>query len=318
MMPQSSKGSRPGRVLRGVILAGLLACLAGCVTVVVTGLGPQTTPPSGFSLVNSDAPHAFRHAFAPEEPVRRGQRSERYELREGDCSGSDCGNFRARAEIVEDRDTSVALLNRDIWFGWSFYNASIRSVTRDTYLGTTIAQWRLAGNQPSLFRFIQLEQGAGDVASCDPRVCTRGSDPSWDVVVQLDELRQSLNWGAAQNDGNICRLFGMEANLGRWVDIVVNTNFGTDDTGYLRVWINGELRCDYRGPLVSAERALTQVPGPSHRRGIFNSFTQRWFQSQGNAPKPTLIAYVDEYRVGLSRTDVDPRVREVQRLPAVD
>ncbi len=313
-MPQSIRALRRWR---------LVAALAAALFVAACGqLGPggggQATPPRGFALLYSPAPHAFRYAFAPEEPVRRGERSERFELREGDCGGSDCGNFRARAEIVEDRDATVARLNRDIWFGWSFYNGSIRAVTNDTYLGTTIGQWRLQGEQPSIFRLIQLEQGAGGFDGCDPAYCTPGGDPSWDVVIQLDEMRQAYRWGPAQNEGNICRLFSMEASLGRWVDIVVNTNFGTDGTGYLRVWIDGQLRCDYRGQLVSAERALTQVPGPAHRRGIFNSFTERWTATQGGAPKPTLIAYYDEYIVGLSRADVDPRVREVQRLPPVN
>jgi hypothetical protein len=311
MMPQRRSRSRLWRIAAAL-------CLAAGVAACGTSIGPADTPPRGFALLFNAAPHTFRYAFAPEEPVRRGERSERYELREGDCGGSDCGNFRARAEIVEDRDSTVARLNRDIWFGWSFYNASIRSVTRDTYLGTTIGQWRLAGEQPSIFRLIQLEQGAGNFAACDPAICTSGGDPSWDVVLQLDEMRQAFRWGERQNEGNICRLFGMERSLGRWVDIVVNTNFGTDDAGYLRIWIDGELRCDYRGPLVSPERALTQVPGPSHRRGIFNSFTQRWTATQGTAPKPTLIAHFDEYLVGLSRIDVDPRLREVQRLPPVD
>jgi hypothetical protein len=316
MMPQSTSRARLGRLYAGLLVLFFLgACAQGSL---VGLLGPETTPARGFSLLLSPAPHAFRYAYAPEEPVRRGARSERFELRDGDCGGSDCGNPRARAEIAEDRRTIVGRLDRDLWIGWSFYNASIRSVRNETYLGTTIGQWRLSGSQPALIRFIQLAQGSYDMADCDPAFCTMGGDPAWDVVVQLDEMRQSMRWGRQQNSGNICRLFSMEQSLGRWIDIVVNTNFGTNDTGYLRIWIDGDLRCDYRGPLVSSLAAAADVPGPAHRRGIFNSFTERWSATQGGAPMPTLIVLYDEYRTGQSRLDVDPALREAAALRPVD
>ncbi|MEX0628528.1 MAG: hypothetical protein WD230_07865, partial [Cucumibacter sp.] len=52
----------------------------------------------------SPAPHAF---IAVAEPVRRGRVAERYELRDGDCGGSDCTAPRARAEVVQDYDTGA-------------------------------------------------------------------------------------------------------------------------------------------------------------------------------------------------------------------
>lgn len=293
----------------------LLAACGTVVTISVPGGVSRSAPPPGFELLFSPAPHAFAKV---ETPVRRGNLSERYELRDGDCGGSDCGNYRARAEITEIRDRVTARLNRDFWVGWSFYNENIRTVTRETSLNTVFGQWRLAGEQPSLIRFIQLPAGEGNWATCNPAICNRGGAASDDVVVQLDEIRQSLNWGAAQNNGNICRLWGMEANRGRWVDVVMNTNFGTDGFGYLRIWINGELRCNYTGQIVSAERARTPVLGPSNRRGIFASYTQRWAANQGSAAKPTMVAYYDEYRTGLSRGEVDTRLREASGLPAVD
>ena len=299
----------------------ILTLLAACGQVVTltrpAGMQRAAPPPAGYGLLFSPAPHAFAYVTAP-DPVRLGTRSERYELRDADCGGSDCGNFRARAEIAEAPDDSVALLDRDIWYGWSFYNASIRSVTRETWLGTVVGQWKMDGAQPAIFRFIQLAQGEGDWTTCNPAICNRSGSATDDVVVQLDDLRQTRNWGDAENNGNICRLWGMEANLGRWVDIVVNTNFGTDGYGYLRIWVNGQLRCNYTGQLLSAERARTLVTGPTHRRGIFNSYTQRWTENQGAAPKPTLIALYDEFRTGLSRADVDTRLREVSGAAPLD
>jgi len=303
--------------IASILLIGLLAACGQVITINLPGTSGRGGIPEGYDLLFSPAPHAFAMVSAP-EPVRRGERSERFELRDGDCGGSDCGNYRYRSEISENKDSTVARLNRDIWFGWSFYNDTILSVSRDTWLGTVVGGWKLEGEQPAIFRFVQQPLGEGDWDSCDPAICNRGGNPNDDVVVQLDEMRQSANWGDAQNDGNICRLWSMQGNLGRWVDIVVNTNFGSDGYGYLRIWINGEMKCNYTGQVVSAERARTQVPGPTNRRGIFNSYTQRWSERQGTAVKPRMIVHYDEFLVGLSRLDVDTRLRETNRLPPVD
>ena len=304
--------------LASLLILTLLAACGQVITITLPfGMQRAAPLPAGYGLLFSPAPHAFAYVGAP-EPVRLGLRSERFELRDADCGGSDCGNFRARAEIAEAPDATVALLDRDIWYGWSFYNANIRSVSRETWLGTVIGQWKLDGAQPSIFRFIQQAQGEGNWATCNPAICNPAGAATDDVVVQLDDLRQTRNWGDAENNGNICRLWGLEANLGRWVDVVVNTNFGTDGYGYLRIWVNGQMRCNYTGPLLSAERARSLVTGPTHRRGIFNSYTQRWAENQGATPKPTLIALYDEFRIGLSRADVDTRLREVSRIAPLD
>ena len=315
------------RVLSGLFALMLLAALvAGCgtsITVTLPGGGGALLAarapvlPEGYARLYSPAPHAFRFSTAG-EPVRRGTKAERFELREGDCGGSDCGSARARAEIAQDRAATTARLDRDIWYGWSFFNASIGAVTRERALGTVLGQWKLEGDQPSLFRLVQVAAGEGDMAHCDPAVCTQGGAPGDDVMLELDAMAQAQAWGVARNQGRICRLFSLAAQRGRWVDIVVNTNFGTDSYGYLRVWVNGELRCNYQGQVVSGQAAGARVAGPTDRRGIFTSYTERWTKAFGAAPKPTLIAYYDEYLSGTSRADVDTRLREARGLPPVD
>ena len=326
------------KALSGLFALTLSAVLvAGCGTSITITLpggtsGPGAAPvaraalvrpavlPKGYARLYSPAPHAFRYSTAS-EPVRRGTRAERYELREGDCGGSDCGNARARAEIAQDREATPARLDRDIWYGWSFYNATMGTVTRAQSLGTVLGQWKLEGDQPSSFRLVQVAAGDGDMAACNPAVCTQGGAATDDVMLELDEMAQAQAWGAAQNGGRICRLFGLAANRGRWVDIVVNTNFGTDNFGYLRVWVNGELRCSYQGQVVSAQAAQAaqaRSPGPTVRRGLFNSYTGRWTKAFGARPKPTLIAYYDEFLAGPSRADVDTGLRAGRGLPPVD
>ena len=325
------------RLSRGLFIlmlgAALLAGCGGTITITIPGTipggaapGPAAAPrpklpalPKGYARLYSPAPQAFRYSQGA-EPVRRGAVSERFELRDRDCGGTDCGNFRARAEIAQDRTVTQARLDRDIWYGWSFYNATMGAVTRETSLGTVLGQWKLEGDQPSSFRLVQVAKGENDLARCNPAVCTQGAGGAGDdVMLELDEMAQAMRWGAAQNQGRICRLFNLEANRGRWVDLVVNTNFGTDGYGYVRVWVNGELRCNYQGQVVSAPAArAASSAGPTDRRGIFNSYTERWTKAFGARPKPTMVAFYDEFVSGPSRAHVDPRLRAARGLPPVD
>lgn len=312
--------------------AALLAGCGGTITITLPGgnsggragagtaAAQKPAPPAlpkGYARLYSPAPHAFRYSQGA-EPVRRGVVSERFELRDRDCGGTDCGNFRARAEVAQDRTVTLARLDRDIWYGWSFYNANMGAVTRETSLGTVLGQWKLEGDVPSSFRLVQVAKGDNDLKRCSPAICTQGGGPGDDVMLELDEMAQAKQWGASQNQGRICRLFSMEANRGRWVDLVVNTNFGTDGYGYVRVWVNGEMRCNYQGQVVSPRAARAASPGPTDRRGIFQSYTERWIKAFGARPKPTMVAYYDEFVSGPSRADVDPRLRAARGLPPID
>ena len=92
---------------------------------------------------------------------------------------------------------------------------------------------------------------------------------------------------------------------------MVNTNFSTTEDGYLKVWVDGKLKCDYKGQLVATTKKR-RYPGPNHRRGIYVSYTKRWDKKQPNKPKPTMVVYYDEFLVGKSRLEVDTRMREKQ------
>lgn len=275
----------------------------------------RPTIPEGYERLFSDAPHAFRYSVAG-EPVRRGAVSERFELRDGDCGGSDCGAGRARAEIRQLPDVIDAPLNTDAWFGWSFFNASLGAVTKDASVGPVIGQWKLEGDTPAVFRLAQQYQGEGNWTSCDPMFCNRFGNPADDVVVELEDMRVAGNWGAAQNYGAVCRLFSMQAVRGRWVDLVVNTNFAADGNGYLRVWVDGELKCNYFGRLVATPAGWGK--GPSQRRGIFATNTRRWAETQKGAPRPTMVVFYDEFLAGRARGEVDTKFRETSGLRPVD
>lgn len=299
------------------MLALFRRAVALCVPLLLAPLtGLADTAPRGYDRILSPHDHAFRYTVHG-EPNRRGKRAERFELRDGDCGGSDCGAPRYRSEIaLRDRHVD-ARIGQDIWYGWSFYNGTVGPTLRDTNLRLVLGQWRLSGDLPPIFRFVQMGRDEGDWAACDPAVCTRSTDRRQDIVVQLADMADAYGWGEAQNDGHICRLFSITRAHDYWMDIVVNTNFAADAAGYLRIWVNDELKCDYRGQLVArlpdSGRAV-----PSHRRGVFASYTRRWDRIQPQAPKPRFVVYYDEFRSGARREDVDPRWREDMALRPVD
>lgn len=291
--------------------------LALCIALQLTpGVAAADNPPRGYERILSPHDHAFRYTRQG-EPNRRGKRAERFELRDGDCGGSDCGAPRYRSEIgLRDRYVD-ARIGKNIWYGWSFYNGTVGPTLRDTSLRLVFGQWRLSGDLPPIFRLIQMGVDEGNWAGCDPSVCTRAADTRQDIVVQLADMAETNNWSAAQNDGHICRLFSTVDAHDYWMDIVVNTNFASDASGYLRIWVNDELKCDYRGQMVASlpDRGRAH---PTHRRGIFASYTTRWDSIQPNIPKPRLVVYYDEFRSGARREDVDPRWREDMNLRPAD
>ncbi|MEM6306243.1 MAG: heparin lyase I family protein [Pseudomonadota bacterium] len=309
------------------ILAALIAfsALSGCLsTVGDTVSRAGDTPdlrfeaPPGMQRLMSPAPHNFRRGLVGAgDPVRRGRVSERYELREGDCGGSDCAQPRARAELQMRAEANPARIGEDIWYGWSFYNATVPAFRKENALRLVFGQWTMGGTNKPIFRFIQLGKGETSFAGCDPKVCNTRDPSKGDLVVQLEDIAAARGWGDAQNEGYVCRLFDLEDRRGQWTDIMVNTNFSTGDDGYLRIWVDQKMVCNYAGPLVSAQSAAAGTT-PGHRRGIYSSWTKRWTKSQGDRRRPSLIVYYDEFRTGTRMSDVDVRQARAADLPPVD
>lgn len=268
---------------------------------------PEYAPPPGFNRALSPKLHNYIRAFASQgQPVRFGLYSERYELREGDCDITDCSQPRGRAEIQREPGSIQANIGEDIWYAWSFYNQSIPSFTAKNSLRLVFGQWTMGGGRPAIFRLMQVTPDEVNFGSCDPSVCSNIIPVQGDVVVQLDDIAKTYKWGASQNNGNICRLFDMRAQQGKWVDLTVNTNFSTGADGYLRIWVNGQLVCSYSGPLVSQASAFERADSkPEHRRGIFSTWLNRWKAATGGAAIPNLVVYYDGFRYGRSFAEVN-------------
>ena len=253
--------------------------------------------PDGYELNITPHKHGFRYT-TDGEPTRRGEVAERFEVRHGDCGGSDCKSPRYRSEINLKAGKTIARFNEDIWYGWSYFNESIPAFEDKVNLMPVVGQWKMGGDAHPIFKFTYHGYRKR-------------------IEVQLDDMMTAKKWGKEKKYGHVCSLIPLHLTKNIWTDFVVNTNFGTDKNGYLRVWVDGVLKCDYTGQLV-ANKSKKLFPGPNHRRGIFVSYTKRWDKVQPNVKKPTMIAYYDEFMVGRSRIDVDTRLREQQGLAPKD
>lgn len=251
-------------------------------------------------------PHQYNIVTAP-HPVRYGEFSERFEAREGDCRDTDCQSERGsglRSEIHRDRGHRQARVNSDIWYGWSFYNESVEYRGSSYGIAPFFGQWKVDYDEAPVIVF---------------SVGGRGPDARYNVAAQLGDYYSSI--GRA-SEGEVCFLWNINSEKGRWVDIVVNTNFGNDENGYLNIWINGEQRCSYRGIIVPRPLGMdtngTRFVGPLAMRGIWTGHHAiRWREKTG-LPIPPLVVYYDEWRSGLSREEVDIRMIEARGGPALD
>jgi hypothetical protein len=211
-----------------------------------------------------------------------------------------------RSEITQRSAPEAPSIDQDVWFGWSFYFENLPVLDSSYGWYPMFGQWKanLEGAPVITFRPIGgsfIYVGMDDMYK---------SMPNYQPLQSLQSVR-----------GHPCWLFNTQAEAGTWIDIVVNTNFGSTDDGYLNIWINDELRCEYRGQIVPDATINAGHRTAIHKRGYWSghlSFPRKWRENHPDVEIPTFVLYYDEWRQGLSREEVDIRLIEARGGPAVD
>lgn len=248
-------------------------------------------------------PHQFNLVSQP-HPVRYGTHSERFEIRSNDYDGMENRTEANRSEIGQRSAPRAPSINQDIWFGWSFYYDDLPVLDASYGWYPMFGQWK--ANM----------EGAPVIALRPHR------SGSW-IGVHLDDMMKNspYSWRMENGHGFPCSLFDIKESEGDWIDIVINTNFGSVDDGYLNIWINDELRCEYKGQLVSDATLNLGYRTAIHKRGYWSghlSFPRKWRENHPNDEIPTFDLYYDEWRQGRSREEVDIRLIEARGDPAID
>lgn len=254
--------------------------------------------------------------------TRLGRRSQRFEIRHGDCGGNkywdDCTNDRQRVERKEDPKDRIQRVGSQVWYGWSMF---------------------LDPNYPDLGK---TNAAFGQVKMRNWRA------PIW--MIKLKQGRFALNLHAQDN----C-YFGRLADFrGRWVDFTLYADYSPSPSGpSVILYVNGKKVCTYTKPLVTNAMAKVQDGDLYLKYGIYNSYVSRWLdrnktrpvaalaledrfslssgaQGASDSPAaapfrydwgvelPTQIAFYDEMRYGSSRAQVDVRMIEAQGGKPVD
>ena len=203
--------------------------------------------------------HGYQVVSAPEHPVRYGKKSERFEVRPGDCSRGippdnwdDCKNDRERSELVQDDWPQIGYRQREgdeYWYRWSIY---IPEGHQNIYPPKLMyGQFHESGCPPT---FMFQEYGGGYWLHIQPRM------------------------GAYSNR----KLLEAEEFIGKWNDIVVHARWTKKNDGWFKVWVNGEEKASYDGKTMVCNDGFFKY-------GVYRTSVSH----NSNSKTVTTIAYYD-------------------------
>jgi hypothetical protein len=203
--------------------------------------------------------HGYQVVSAPEHPVRYGKKSERFEVRPGDCSStksgtwSDCRKDRERSELIQRGRTQRA--GDEYWYRWSIYMPEGHQNIYDVWTGGTklaYAQFHQEGCSPV---FMFQEYDGGYWLNIQP------------PIKRFDDDRKLLE---------------AKEFIGKWNDIVVYARWTRKNDGWFKVWVNGEEKTSHNGKTMLCDEVYFKY-------GVYRSFLSRSELSK----TVTTIAYYD-------------------------
>jgi hypothetical protein len=207
----------------------------------------------GYKIVNKKDGH----------PVRAGEKSIRFEVRNGDCGEdpgkwSDCKNDRQRHELSGDRFRGKA------WYAYSIY---LPNDFKTVYpVKSAMAQFHQKGSWPTLmFQFTDM-----------------GYYADRQLGYQTQEMKKLLD---------------VKDMIGKWNDILIHINSTSKDSGFYKIWVNGNLKYEYNGTITGGKENYFKF-------GIYQTKVSVWPMYHPDTPYPTQVVYYDEIRAGKSKKAV--------------
>jgi hypothetical protein len=231
---------------------------------------------TGFMRSLSETEWAHKTITDPKQgPLLYNNYSERFELRQGDCSSvdgwSDCKNDRERAELRQL--PPYERLGVPTWYSWHIYFPNDWQDTPE--LSVTLGQFHQWQQQKPALMFVKYQGG---------------------YAVRLENSRFSKRKHAFPD-----RRFMLvdEKNLrGKWHKILVYAKWSRFEDGMLKIWANDQLKTNMAGPNVLYDSEIY------FKYGIYRAFVSRM------SDRPTGIVYYNSVRKGATRFDVDPSLNK--------
>ncbi|MFS4459343.1 polysaccharide lyase [Bdellovibrio sp. HCB2-146] len=219
--------------------------------------------PFGRSL--NDKNHGYKVIVDPtgKSPVYK---IEHFKVKNGDCSitkdWSDCANDRERSELSEKQRRKND--GTTYWYGWSFY-------LPESYLSIYPAKVALG----------QFHQDKGS--------------PLW--MFQHGETGLSLE-GVFLDNNTLFALIPESELRGRWQKIEMEVHWSTKKDGFLRLWVNGQQKVDYKGPTKQKSQIYFKY-------GLYRSFLKRYTKDKKTLEVPEQEIYFANVKRGKTRKSLE-------------
>lgn len=247
----------------------LLAIAVLFAAVATVGCGGVSSPgKSGFHFERANPLGARSDAFqvvkAPAHPVRYGRHSERFEVRPGDCGASDRGGWddcerdRERTELLETGESDEG---SEYWYRWSIYVPKGH-----------VNIW------PAKLHYGQFFQ-----APCKRRPAFMFAEVDGGYWFRVHKHVAGYK--------ELTRLLEAEEFIGKWNDIVVHARWTQKEDGFLKVFVNGELKTEHVGNTLTSNGGQfgNDCTAMKLKYGVYRSFVSR----SDKSATVTTIAYFD-------------------------
>lgn len=188
------------------------------------------------------------------DAIRYGWKSERFELRQGDCLLNDCYRPNKNERRLRSQDPNEIELETEYWYGWSFYVPSDNSA-QDTFL--FFGQVQQAPSANPLWMFIK-----------------NGKEPF--CMLRTPTLDRSFYCEQPTD----FPLIDHDNFAGKWHDMVMHVKFSRDD-GFVNIWVDGSQKVSYIGNTITEGNDMVTFSyglyRPTHKSSVVVYFDEvRW------------------------------------------
>ena len=189
---------------------------------------------------------------------------EQFEVRNGDChfnnSWNDCKKDRERSEVRE-RGILTAEGSK-AWYGWYFYVPDNWPNVYPTK--TVLGQFHQQDSHP-VWMFLNIRGG-----------------------LALDDH-------STGRSSRVVELIPEKDFVGQWHRIEMHVKWKTNKKGFLKIWINGKKKFDYKGITMTAKKVY-------FRYGVYRSFVSRYKEFAQTKKVPKQRALFANVRKSKKRT----------------
>ena len=220
--------------------------------------------------------------------VRYGDSALRFELRKDSCGSTkndvkkgtswDCGkNKSERTELTPANENEQIGFKGNVWQTLSFY------VEKFPHEEGHNSIWQIHndGDWAPMFNWSIEEDGLYTqrrTACNDPKIYKKKNAKGNDGC--------SVKW---RENANI-KVLEISKLFDRWIDVVMNINYTTKDSGFLKLWLNGELVYHFEGSI---------IPPAGKKNGEWSNWSTMQFgiyRTDYHGTRGTQINYYDEIR----------------------